>query len=111
KAFAWRTDVLCPEGQGCFHLFSNNHHEDGHLAVWLPAPPGLQAALIEDAPATYFKPPYVGVSGWIGIELDQIQDDALEIHIHKAWELAGGKKKNSGNSRKSSGGSVLSNRL
>jgi len=32
---------------------------------------GLQSALIGDAPATYFKPPYVGSSGWIGIELDQ----------------------------------------
>jgi len=70
--------------KGVFTVFSDNHHEDGHLAVWLPAPPGLQAALIEDAPATYFKPPYVGVSGWIGIELDQVRDDALEIHVRKA---------------------------
>ena len=79
--------------KGVFTVFSDNHHEDGHLAVWLPAPSGLQAALIEDAPATYFKPPYVGAGGWIGIELDQIRDDALEIHIRKAWELATGNKK------------------
>jgi uncharacterized protein YdhG (YjbR/CyaY superfamily) len=79
--------------KGVFTVFANNHHEDGHLAVWLPAPPGLQAALIEDAPETYFKPPYVGAGGWIGIELDQIRDDALEIHILKAWELAAGDKK------------------
>jgi hypothetical protein len=79
--------------KGVFTVFSDHHHEDGHLAVWLPAPPGLQAALIEDAPTTYFKPPYVGVGGWIGIELDQIRDDALEIHVRKAWELAAGKKK------------------
>jgi hypothetical protein len=59
----------------------------------LPAPPGMQAALIEDAPKTYFKPPYVGVSGWIGVELDQIGDEALEIHVREAWEIAAGNKK------------------
>jgi uncharacterized protein YdhG (YjbR/CyaY superfamily) len=79
--------------KGVFTVFSDNHHEDGHLAVWLPAPPGLQSALIEDAPATYFKPPYVGAGGWIGIELNQVPDDALEIHIRKAWELAAGNRK------------------
>jgi hypothetical protein len=76
-----------------FTMFVDNHHEDGHLAVWLPAPPGLQAALISDAPATYFRPPYVGSSGWLGIELDQIGDEALAIHVREAWELAAPKKK------------------
>ena len=37
--------------------------------------------------------PYVGAGGWIGIELDQVRDDALEIHVRKAWELASGNKK------------------
>lgn len=79
-------------GKGVFTVFADNHHEDGHLAVWLPVPAGLQSALIEDAPATYFKPPYVGSSGWVGIELNQINDEALAIHIRKAWELIVGKK-------------------
>ena len=73
--------------KGVFATFADNHHDDGHLAVWLPARPGLQSALIDEAPTTYFRPPYVGVSGWIGIELDQIADQALEIHIREAWEL------------------------
>lgn len=79
--------------KGVFVMFVDNHHEDGHLAVWLPAPAGLQSALIEDAPAIYFKPPYVGSSGWIGIELGQIRDEALEIHVREAWELAARQKK------------------
>jgi uncharacterized protein YdhG (YjbR/CyaY superfamily) len=79
--------------KGVFTMFVDNHHQDGRLAVWLPAPPGLQSALIGDAPATYFKPPYVGSSGWIGIELDQIGDEALEVHVREAWELAAPKNK------------------
>jgi len=79
--------------KGVFTVFADNHHEDGHLAVWLPAPVGLQSALIEEAPETYFKPPYVGAGGWIGIELDQVRDETLEIHVRKAWELAAVRRK------------------
>ena len=56
-------------------------------SVWLPAPPGLQQLLIHTAPAAYFKPPYVGVRGWIGIELTAIGDDQLAEHIREAWRL------------------------
>jgi hypothetical protein len=63
------------------------------VAVWLPASPGLQEALIEEAPGTYYRPPYVGGSGWIGIELDQVSDEALDAHIRQAWRLIMNKKK------------------
>jgi hypothetical protein len=73
-------------------MFANNHHNDGHIAVWLPVPYGLQTTLIETAPETYFKPPYVSVRGWVGIELDQISDKDLSYHIHVAWELTAPKR-------------------
>jgi len=79
-------------GKRVFAMFSNNHHNDGHIAVWVPAPPGLQAALIQDAPGTYFRPPYVGPSGWIGIELARVTDQQLAAHILQAWRLVAPKK-------------------
>ena len=79
--------------KGVFAMFVDNHHEDGHLAVWVPAPQGMQAAFIADAPDIYFKPPYVGPNGWIGIELSRISDEALEIHVREAWKLASRPKK------------------
>ena len=79
--------------KGVFAMFADNHHEDGHLALWVPVPQGLQPLLIEDAPATYFKPPYVGSSGWVGIELDRVRDDALRIHLREAWDLVARKRK------------------
>ena len=81
--------------KGAFATFADNHHEDGHLALWLPVPDGLQPLLIQDAPATYFKPPYVGTSGWVGIELSRIRDDALQIHLREAWQLVARKRKTS----------------
>jgi hypothetical protein len=70
-----------------FVMFADNHHNDGHIAVWLPVPSGLQTTLMETAPETFFKPPYVGVRGWVGIQLDQISDKDLTFHIEVAWEL------------------------
>ena len=75
------------KGKGVFLTFMDNHHDDGELAVWLPAPPGLQPALIEEEPQTYFKPPYVGGGGWIGIRMDRIKDETFALHVRKAWEL------------------------
>lgn len=70
-----------------FVMFANNHHHDGRVAVWLPAPPGAQEELLAAAPDCFFRPPYVGVRGWIGIELDHIEDAALAAHIDLAWAL------------------------
>ena len=75
-----------------FVMFANNHHNDGHIAVWLPVPPGFQADLIEEAPQTFFRPPYVGHRGWIGIDLDQVSDADLKMYIHIAWELIAPKR-------------------
>ena len=75
-----------------FVMFADNHHNDGHIAVWLPVPSGFQTTLIESAPETFFKPPYVGVRGWVGIELDRITDKDLTYNIEVAWELIAPKR-------------------
>ena len=73
-------------------MFADNHHNDGHIAVWLPVPSGFQTTLMETAPKTFFKPPYVGVRGWVGIELGHISDNDLTFHIQVAWELIAPKR-------------------
>ena len=70
-----------------FAMCSINHHQDGHIAVVLPAPIGVQAALIEASPKKYYKPPYVGGAGWIGVELPRVSDRELRMHLHEAWRL------------------------
>jgi hypothetical protein len=75
-----------------FAMFANNHHHDGRVAVWLPCEPGMQAMLIENAPEKFFKPPYVGVRGWVGVELDRVTDEELEFHIWEGWRLVAPKR-------------------
>jgi hypothetical protein len=70
-----------------FAMCSNNHHNDGHVAVVLPAAIGIQAMLIETAPEKFYRPPYVGVRGWVGVELDRVTDEELAFHVHEAWRL------------------------
>jgi hypothetical protein len=55
---------------GHYLSFVDNHHGDGRLAVWMAAPPGMQESLIEAEPEHFFRPPYVGPSGWVGINLN-----------------------------------------
>lgn len=75
-----------------FVMFANNHHDDGHIAVWLPVPPGAQQGLIVASPNVFFNPPYVGVRGWVGIELGYISENDLRFHIQTAWELIAPKR-------------------
>lgn len=74
-------------GKRVFAMYSNNHHNDGHIAALIPAEPGEQQTLIATDPATYYRPPYVGVAGWVGIDLDRIDDDRLGEHIIEAHRL------------------------
>ena len=57
-----------------FAQMDTHHHGADHLAVWLAVHPDLQQALIEENPARFFKPPYVGHKGWVGVRIDQRPD-------------------------------------
>jgi hypothetical protein len=52
-----------------FVMFLNDHHGDGRLALWCAAAAGAQEAHIARGPR-FFRPPYVGHRGWIGVRLD-----------------------------------------
>jgi hypothetical protein len=60
-----------------FAMLDNHHHGATHLSVWLPAALGAQEALIESDPKRFFRPPYVGSSGWVGVVLDTRPDWAV----------------------------------
>lgn len=38
--------------------------------MWCKAPPGAQDILIGADPRRFFRPPYVGPKGWVGVRLD-----------------------------------------
>ena len=63
-----------------------DHHHDDRNAVLFAAPPGVQEQLVTATPTTYFRPPYVGGRGWVGMYLDAgpIDWDLVELHLTDA---------------------------
>ena len=71
-----------------FAMLDDHHHGAAHLSVWLPAPPGAQEALIGSDPKRYFRPPYVGCCGWVGVVLDTRPDWArVAWLVEQAYRL------------------------
>ena len=61
----------------------DGHHDHSFPHLWCAAPPGRQAAILADGDPRFFRPPYVGHRGWIGVRLDtdvdwDIIDDLCE---------------------------------
>ncbi|WP_067821853.1 MmcQ/YjbR family DNA-binding protein [Nocardia inohanensis] len=56
-------------GKKSFVMFSAEHH-GSRLGFWCAAPPGVQEELVGSEPERFFRPPYVGHRGWLGVGLD-----------------------------------------
>jgi hypothetical protein len=66
----------------------DDHHGDGRLAIWCAAPDGVQQHLVETEPDRFFRPPYVGHRGWIGLRLDVDVDwDEVAAIVTDAYRL------------------------
>ena len=52
----------------------DDHHGAAHLGFWCAAAPGAQEAHLADAPDRYYRPPYVGHRGWLGVRIDREPD-------------------------------------
>jgi hypothetical protein len=69
----------------CFVMFLGDHHGDDHLAIWCAAPDGVQAEMVETEPARFFRPPYVGHRGWLGVELTEVSTEELVAICREAF--------------------------
>jgi hypothetical protein len=69
----------------CFVMFLDDHHDDGRLAIWCAAPDGVQAEMIETEPDRFFRPPYVGHRGWLGVMLAHVSEAELTAICREAF--------------------------
>lgn len=75
-------------GKKLFAMYadSGNHHGAGRPAAWIKSTIARQEFLLRVAPDRFFKPPYVGPSGWIGVWLDGPTDwDELEELLREGY--------------------------
>ena len=52
-------------------LWAHGHHDNDFPHLWCAGPPGAQQELVAAQPGRFFRPPYVGGRGWIGVRLDR----------------------------------------
>jgi hypothetical protein len=52
------------------NFWVHGHHEHQFPHLWCAAPAGNQSELIASDPERFFRPPYVGHRGWIGVHMD-----------------------------------------
>lgn len=77
------------DGKKSFAMFCNYHH-GMRLGIWIAAPAGVQEMLIQSDGDTFYRPPYVGPRGWVGINLDgevdweELADLLKEAYRHVA---------------------------
>jgi hypothetical protein len=66
-----------------------DHHHDDRNAVVMAAAPGVQQQLVDTDPSLYFRPPYVGAKGWIGMFLDAgpVDWDLVAVHLGDAYAI------------------------
>lgn len=72
-------------GKRCFAMFLDDHHQDGRLAIWCAAPDGVQQEMVETEPDRFFRPPYVGHRGWLGVQLLGVTQAELDAIVLDAY--------------------------
>jgi hypothetical protein len=71
----------------------NGHHDDGFPHLWCAAAPGVQEELVASEPDRFFRPPYVGHRGWIGVRMDGDVDwDEIAGICEDAYRVVAPKK-------------------
>jgi len=67
-------------------LWPEGHHDRTGPHLWCAAPPGAQEGFITSDPARFFRPPYVGGRGWLGVHLGGDVDWAgVEVLCEEAF--------------------------
>jgi hypothetical protein len=55
-------------------LWAQGHHDNDFPHLWCAGLPGVQGERTAAEPGRFFRPPYVGGRGWIGVRLDREVD-------------------------------------
>ena len=81
-------------GKQFLMLWADGHHDDDFPHLWCAAPPGVQDEVITTEPDRFFRPPYVGHRGWLGLRLDRPIDDwELRAVVEDAYRTVAPKKR------------------
>jgi hypothetical protein len=70
-----------------FAMFAEEQRE-----AWVKSTHDEQRALTQMNPDTFFVPPYVGPSGWVGVRFRTVDREEMRELITEAWRLTAPKR-------------------
>lgn len=74
-------------------LWAGGHHDHDFPHLWCAAPEGVQQELVAESPDRFFRPPYVGHRGWIGVRLDgDVEWAEVEECVREAYRTVAPKR-------------------
>ena len=80
-------------GRKTFATVHSDHHGDGRLALWIKSTPDAQEDLVAMDAETFYIPPYVGPSGWVGMRLDRRPDwEMVESLLEEGYRMVAPKR-------------------
>ncbi|MFJ9367895.1 MmcQ/YjbR family DNA-binding protein [Nocardia sp. NPDC101769] len=79
-------------GKKMFVMFADHHHDE-RVGFWCAAPAGVQDELVAAEPERFFRPPYVGHRGWLGVYLDTaVAWDEIGEIVEDAYRVVAAKR-------------------
>jgi hypothetical protein len=82
----WGTPTFRVRGK-IFVMFA-----EGEREAWVKSTHDEQRALTQMDPGTFFVPPYVGPSGWVGVRFRTVDRDEMRELLTEAWRLTAPKR-------------------
>ena len=80
-------------GKKTFATYHDGHYDEGRRAVWIKAPDGAQEDLIAADPDRFYRPKYLGPSGWVGVRLEgKIDWEEIRFLLVQGWRLVAPKR-------------------
>ena len=91
---AWGAPTFRVKTMFASYVRADGPYGAGRTSAWIKAVQATQDFLVGAEPERFYVPPYVGVRGWVGVYLDGLNTDWVEVEdlLWDAWRLSAPKK-------------------
>jgi hypothetical protein len=80
-------------GKKTFACHHAGQYDEGREGVWIKASDGAQNMLIDDNPERFYRPKYLGPSGWVGVRFGSRPDWAqIRFLLEQGYRLVAPKR-------------------
>ena len=80
-------------GRKTFACHHSGSYDDGQEAVWFKAAEGVQEELVASDPEKFYRPKYLGPSGWVGLRFGKKPNWAeIEFLLEQGYRLVAPKR-------------------